>query len=101
MKTRFPFYASSVLVFHLAVVLWGAFVRASGSGAGCGEHWPLCNGQVIPHAAINATLIEFAHRVTSALAVFSVLGLAAAAFRIFPAGHHARWWSLAAFGLTL
>jgi heme A synthase len=58
----FRAYAWSVLVFQLAVIIWGAFVRASGSGAGCGEHWPLCNGQVIPQVQLNTTLIEFAHR---------------------------------------
>jgi len=47
------------------VVLWGAIVRATGSGAGCGEHWPLCNGEVLPSLSKNKTLIEFGHRITS------------------------------------
>ncbi len=96
MKTRFSFYAWSVLVFHLAVVLWGAFVRASGSGAGCGEQWPLCNGQVVPKAPLNATLIEFSHRLTSGLAVVSVLALAIWAFRVYPRGHGVRGGALLA-----
>ena len=66
---RFATYAWSVLAYNILVILWGAVVPATGSGAGCGEHWPLCQGVVIPHAAPIATLIEFAHRATSGLAV--------------------------------
>src|SRR4051812_22417087 len=51
--------AWGVLAYNVAVILWGAYVRASGSGAGCGAHWPLCNGEVVPRAAAVATLIEF------------------------------------------
>jgi len=90
MKTRFPYYAWSVLAFHLAVILWGAFVRASGSGAGCGQHWPLCNGQIVPRAALNATIIEFSHRFTSGIALVSVVILGIWAFRAFPRGYGVR-----------
>jgi heme A synthase len=72
---RFAAYAWAVLAANLVVVVWGAFVRASGSGAGCGSHWPLCNGQVLPSAAEAATLIEFTHRVTSGLALLLVVVL--------------------------
>jgi cytochrome c oxidase assembly protein subunit 15 len=96
MQQKFRIFAWSVLIFQLAVIIWGAFVRASGSGAGCGEHWPLCNGQVIPQAQISATLIEFAHRVTSGLAVISTVVLAIWAWRAFPRGHAARTGALLA-----
>ena len=46
----------------MLVILWGALVRATGSGAGCGNHWPLCNGQVIPLSPRVDTIIEFTHR---------------------------------------
>ena len=59
----------------LGVILWGAYVRASGSGAGCGNHWPLCNGEVIPTSPSTARLIEFTHRLTSGLALISVVAL--------------------------
>lgn len=65
----------AVLAYMLGVILWGAYVRASGSGAGCGNHWPLCNGEVIPTSPQKQMLIEFTHRVTSGLALFSVLAL--------------------------
>jgi heme A synthase len=72
------------------VVLWGAYVRATGSGAGCGNHWPLCNGQVLPQGQLTATLIEFAHRASSGIDLVLVAGLVVWAFRLFPRGHLAR-----------
>jgi heme A synthase len=105
MRTRFPFYAWSVLAFHLAVILWGAFVRASGSGPGCGAHWPLCNGQIVPRiiqtAPINAAIIEFGHRLTSGIALVSVVALAIWAFRVFPRGYGVRGGALLALASTL
>ena len=62
-------FASFVVVYNIAVILWGAYVRATGSGAGCGNHWPLCNGQILPGTAQSQTLIEFTHRVTSGLSL--------------------------------
>jgi heme A synthase len=79
---RFARYAWTVLGFNLFVILWGALVRASKSGEGCGDHWPLCNGVVIPHGAQIATIIEFTHRASTAVAFFSVLLLAIWALRI-------------------
>ena len=87
----FSIYAWTVLIYHVTVViLWGAYVRASGSGAGCGEHWPLCNGTAIPHSPTIATLIEFSHRVTSGIALGLALGLLVFAFLRFPARHLVR-----------
>src|SRR3954471_3754770 len=79
-----------VLAITLGVVVWGAYVRASGSGAGCGSHWPLCNGEVIPPAPQVATLIEFSHRLSTGLAGLLVIGLVVWAFRALPRGHAAR-----------
>lgn len=89
-RTNFARYGWFVLAFLLLVILWGAFVRATGSGAGCGSHWPLCNGVVIPRDAQVETLIEFTHRVSSALSGVLVLGLLVWAFRLFPRGHIVR-----------
>jgi cytochrome c oxidase assembly protein subunit 15 len=74
----------------MLVVLWGAFVRATGSGAGCGDRWPLCNGVMLPRAPRIETIIEFTHRATSALALIGVAALCLWAFRLFPRGHRAR-----------
>src|SRR5690242_2135352 len=83
-------FAWSVLAYNVAVIVWGAYVRATGSGAGCGEHWPLCNGQVIPRAPQLATLIEFSHRVTSGVALIAVAALAASTLRSTRRGHPGR-----------
>jgi heme A synthase len=83
-------FAWGVLGFNLFVILWGAFVRASGSGAGCGSHWPLCNGEVVPRSPAAATLIEFGHRLTSGLDVLLVGGLVVGAWRAFPPRHAVR-----------
>ncbi len=46
----FSRYAWGVLLWNVLVALWGAYVRATGSGAGCGSHWPTCNGEILPRA---------------------------------------------------
>jgi heme A synthase len=89
-STRFARFAWLVLAVALLVVLWGAYVRASGSGAGCGSHWPLCNGQVVPRAPRMETLVEFTHRLTSGLAFLLVVALVVGARRAFPRGHLTR-----------
>jgi heme a synthase len=94
---RFARYAWLTLVYNVAVILWGAIVRATGSGAGCGSHWPLCNGEVVPRAPRVETIIEFSHRATSGIALLLVVGLAVWAFRSRPRGDAARRaavWSL-------
>jgi heme A synthase len=83
-------FAWVTLLFTVAVVLWGAYVRATGSGAGCGAHWPLCNGEVVPRAPRLETVIELTHRLTSGLALALVLGLGAWAWRLFPTAHRVR-----------
>jgi len=87
---RFSRTAWGVLAYNMLVVLWGAFVRATGSGAGCGSRWPLCNGVMVPRAPRVETIIEFTHRATSGLALASAGALCVWAFRLFPHGHRAR-----------
>jgi heme A synthase len=87
---RFATFAWGVLAYNLLVVIWGAFVRATGSGAGCGSHWPLCNGEVVPRAPEIATMIEFTHRLTSGLALVAVVVMLVWARRLYPAGHRVR-----------
>jgi len=90
MPKAFARYAWAVVAYNLGVVLWGAFVRATGSGAGCGNHWPLCNGTVTQHSPSAATIIEFTHRVTSGLDLALVALLVVWAFRRFPRHHPVR-----------
>lgn len=90
-----------VLVYFIAVILWGGLVRATGSGAGCGDHWPLCNGTVIQHSPRTDTIIEFTHRVTSGISFFSVLGLMIWTFAATVRGHLARHFATASVVFTL
>jgi heme A synthase len=83
-RRTFARYARAVLAFNVAVVLWGALVRASGSGAGCGNHWPACNGQVIPQSPSVKTLIEFTHRLMTGADTFLVIALVVLAWRLWP-----------------
>ncbi len=69
-------YSWAVVGYNILVIVWGALVRATGSGAGCGNHWPLCNGVVIPVSPGLHTLIEFTHR---QMVTFSILAIAALA----------------------
>jgi len=89
-ELRFSRWAWLALAYTVLVILWGAVVRATGSGAGCGAHWPLCNGEVIPTPESTKTIVEFAHRVTSGLSLIVVFALAWAARKTFPEGHFTR-----------
>lgn len=86
-----------VLIYAILVIVWGAVVRATGSGAGCGAHWPLCNGDIIPLAPTLKTIVEFAHRATSGLILLMTVFLLWMATKTFAPGHAARraaMWSL-------
>jgi cytochrome c oxidase assembly protein subunit 15 len=95
-------FAWGVLTFFILTILWGAVVRATGSGAGCGEHWPLCNGTVLQPSPTLHTIIEFTHRI-SAGAVDSILILILVAWtwRKTVSGHLARWAVIATVCLTI
>lgn len=95
-------FAWGVLGYFILVVLWGAVVRATDSGGGCGAHWPLCNGDFFPHHPRLATMIEFTHRSTSGVCAFLTVALGVWTFRRTSPGHRARkavLWS--AFFLVL
>jgi heme A synthase len=89
-RARFQRLAWAVLAYTVLVILFGAWVRITGSGAGCGEHWPSCHGAIVPRSPSIATVIEFTHRVTSGLCLVSVLVLLWSARRTFPKRHAAR-----------
>jgi cytochrome c oxidase assembly protein subunit 15 len=95
-----PRFAWGVLAYNVVVVLWGAVVRATSSGAGCGDHWPLCNGVVLQTNPRLATLIELAHRMSSGVTVIAVLLLVLWTFRGTVPGHIARIATVAAALLT-
>ena len=95
---RFAWFA---VFYNVLVILWGALVRASGSGAGCGNHWPLCNGQVIPVSPGFHTIIEFVHRQMTVGSTLIVVALLVWTFRATAKGHAARWFAIASAVLLL
>lgn len=94
-------FAWIVLGYFIAVILWGGLVRATGSGAGCGDHWPLCNGTVVQHSPQIETVIELTHRVTSGISLILVVGLAVWTWRGTPRKHLARAAAIASVVLTM
>jgi cytochrome c oxidase assembly protein subunit 15 len=95
---RFALFLLGCLLF---VILFGAWVRISGSGAGCGDHWPTCRGEIVPRSPSAQTVIEYTHRLTSGALGLFALALPIWAFRRFPSGHPVRRYALATFILVL
>jgi heme A synthase len=95
-QKRFTRFAWGVLVYNLVVILWGALVRATGSGAGCGAHWPLCNGEALPGLTEAHRIIEFLHRASVFVGIVLVAAIWWQSKRLFEKGHPARrgaFWS--------
>jgi heme A synthase len=88
--SRFATYAWLTLLVTFVVILWGDVVQATGSGDGCGAHWPVCNGEVLPAFAGRETVIEFTHRLTSGFVFLMSAGLFVWSRRAFPKGHLVR-----------
>jgi heme A synthase len=89
-------FAAGTLSYTVFVILFGAVVRITGSGAGCGQHWPTCHGDIAHLPRTLETAIELTHRVTSGLALVAVLGLLVVTLREAPRQHAARRLAIAA-----
>lgn len=72
-------HASLALAYLQAVL--GAFVRITGSGMGCGDHWPRCHGYWFPPLDRGDLIIEVTHRYVAATLTLAVLALLFAAWR--------------------
>jgi heme A synthase len=94
---RFAKFTWFVLAFNILVILWGVFLRASKSGDGCGRHWLTCHGEMIPSAPELKTVIEFSHRITSAIAFILVAILLRWTFKKFARGEPIRKTALLSF----
>src|ERR1700679_1275028 len=94
-------YAWGVVAYNVLVILWGAVVRATGAGAGCGDRWPLCNGEFFPYHPRLATVIEFAHRSMTGVCTFLVVALAMWTFSATKKGHRVRKAALASVVLLV
>ncbi len=89
--TGFARFAWIYLLLNVIVILWGGVVRATGSGAGCGAHWPTCNGAVIPSGASSwHTWVEYTHRLSTGLLGLLTILLVVWALRAYPRGHVVR-----------
>lgn len=94
-------FAWAALAYNVLVILWGAYVRVSGSGAGCGSHWPLCNGVALPPSPTLHTVIEFSHRLTSGLSGMLALGLAVWVLWRRPKGDPVRFGAVLSLALIV
>jgi protoheme IX farnesyltransferase len=100
-KFRFHQYAWGLLAYTVAVIVGGAFVRASRSGDGCGQHWPTCQGELIPDASQLKTIVEFGHRFSTAVFGLLVLALVIWAFRGWAKDHRVRVASVGVLAFTV
>ncbi len=100
-QRRFARFGWFMLAYTLMVILWGVFLRASGSGAGCGVDWPSCGGVfVLSAGAHHTTLIEYAHRASDALLGVLLLAQVVWAFRAFKGKHPVRFAVMGALFFT-
>ena len=76
MTRRYTVLAWTAAAATYLLIVLGAVVRITGSGMGCGDHWPLCNGHLFPPLDDLGTLIEWNHRLVAALVSILVAGLA-------------------------
>jgi cytochrome c oxidase assembly protein subunit 15 len=97
--SRVARFAWTALYWNVVVVLWGAYVRATGSGAGCGNRWPLCDGDVVGASAKAQTIVEFTHRITSVISLVMVTGLVVWCWRVTKKGDWARYSAFLAAAL--
>lgn len=100
-KAQYRKFAFSLLVYTILVILWGAWVRISHSGDGCGDTWPLCHGQLIPEAQRGKTWVEYGHRLMSGIYGLVVIYFWWVSRKVFPKGHLARWLALLTLIFTL
>lgn len=91
---KFASFAWGFLFYLLLVILFGALVRISFSGAGCGDHWPTCHGEFIPPSPSTETIIEYTHRLTSGILGILGIVLVGWAWRKFGAASRIFWTSV-------
>src|SRR2546422_11546115 len=75
MTRLFTWLAWTAATFTYLLIILGAVVRITGSGMGCGDHWPLCHGRLFPPLDDIGTLIEWNHRLVAAVVSILVAGV--------------------------
>ena len=86
MTRRFQTLAWTAAACTYLLIVLGAVVRITGSGLGCGNHWPLCNGHLFPPLNDLPTVIEWSHRMVAAVVSLLVVGLALVGWRLTGSG---------------
>lgn len=98
---RFAKFSWLVLLYNLATVAWGVYVRAGKYGDGCGSHWPLCDGNSTPLMGPISKIIESSHRLTTSLCGLLAIVMLVWAYRAYPRGHWARKGAVAVMATTV
>lgn len=91
--TRSYRFSWGIVFYTVLVIAWGAWVRLSGSGAGCGDDWPRCNGAVLPTEASVQTIIEYSHRISTAVYGILILIQILLAHKSYAKGNRCRFWA--------
>jgi cytochrome c oxidase assembly protein subunit 15 len=94
-------FSWALIFYTIIIIAWGAWVRISGSGDGCGDDWPLCKGMAIPTGEASKTWIEVSHRYSTMLFGFLVLAQLWLIRGVFPKRHPTRYWVLATLLFTV
>lgn len=100
-RSQFQKFALYLLLYTVLVILWGAWVRISHSGDGCGDTWPLCHGQLIPEAERGKTWVEYGHRLMSGIYGLVVIYFWWVSRKIFAKGNFARKAAFATLFFTV
>lgn len=100
-RSQYKQFAFGLLFYTMIIILWGAWVRISHSGDGCGDTWPLCNGVLIPEELRGKTWVEYGHRLTSGIYGFLAIYFYWAARKLYDKKHPARFWALLTLIFTI
>jgi len=73
--------AVAAVILAIGLITLGGVVRITGSGMGCGDHWPLCNGRIFPNLSDTLEVIEWSHRWVASLLSATIVALALVAWR--------------------
>ena len=101
MKNNLEKLISFNILLAIFIIIWGAWVRLSGSGAGCGDHWPLCNGEIVPLGPSLKTIIEYVHRLTSGIFGITIFASLYMANKVYPKRHFGRLFAYSSLFFTI
>jgi heme a synthase len=74
-------YAAATFAIACLHLVFGAIVRISGSGMGCGDHWPKCYGRWIPPMSRPDLIVEVSHRYLASILLLALISTTVVAWR--------------------